>query len=98
MDWELTEQALSDLCSLVSCTKCWLVPGSHELHGWQIFWNVFRGLQINEALKMQMQVQKRLHEQPEVCYRKLMTNLFVFIFHIILLAILLFPTTTYNTT
>lgn len=26
----------------------------------------FRGLQINEALKMQMEVQKRLHEQLEV--------------------------------
>lgn len=27
---------------------------------------LFRGLQINEALKMQMEVQKRLHEQLEV--------------------------------
>jgi hypothetical protein len=27
----------------------------------------FRGSQINEALKMQMEVQKRLHEQLEVC-------------------------------
>jgi hypothetical protein len=27
-----------------------------------------RGLQINDALRMQMEVQKRLHEQLEVCY------------------------------
>jgi hypothetical protein len=30
--------------------------------------DMFRGLQINEALKMQMEVQKRLHEQLEVCW------------------------------
>lgn len=29
---------------------------------------VCRGLQINDALRMQMEVQKRLHEQLEVCY------------------------------
>lgn len=36
----------------------------------------FRGLQINEALKMQMEVQKRLHEQLEVCHRKMLANLY----------------------
>ena len=29
---------------------------------------VFRGTQISDALRMQMEVQKRLHEQLEVCY------------------------------
>jgi hypothetical protein len=47
---------------------------------------------------MQLEVQKRLHEQLEVYYRKIITNLFVFIFYIILMSILLFPTNTYNTT
>lgn len=27
-----------------------------------------RGIQITEALRMQMEVQKRLHEQLEVCF------------------------------
>jgi hypothetical protein len=29
--------------------------------------NLTRGIQITEALRMQMEVQKRLHEQLEVC-------------------------------
>jgi hypothetical protein len=31
------------------------------------FANLTRGIQITEALRMQMEVQKRLHEQLEVC-------------------------------
>ena len=36
------------------------------------------GIQITEALKLQMEVQKRLHEQLEVyCLNSLFTNLFI---------------------
>jgi hypothetical protein len=38
------------------------------------------GMQINEALKMQMEVQKRLHEQLEVCCYKMLTSVTLGIF------------------
>ncbi len=37
-------------------------------------------MQINEALKMQMEVQKRLHEQLEVCCYKMLTSVTLGIF------------------
>jgi hypothetical protein len=59
-------------------------PVWHSYYGVakKLFGLFFRGLQINEALKMQMEVQKRLHEQLEVCYRKALATvhyLFVYL-------------------
>jgi hypothetical protein len=42
-----------------------------ESHSYRNIHFSYRGSQINEALKMQMEVQKRLHEQLEVCHENM---------------------------
>lgn len=51
--------------------SCWWPPVESFLYCW-FSWFVYiylwyRGIEITEALRLQMEVQKRLHEQLEVC-------------------------------
>lgn len=75
------------LCSIVEYfLKCLFVLNS--LHLCLIMYGTFmafRGLQISDALRMQMEVQKRLHEQLEV-WLFCLTLLVLFIWRMILIS------------